>query len=666
MAFRLTEIKRMIMNKNFGLLHVTAASPVLHLGAPQKNVLEHIALIEKAAAEGSSLIVFPELSLSGSSLGKAFFQEKLLEGAEEALLSLTGISAHYKDIVIAAGAPVRDGGRIYNASFLLSGGRFIGAAVKRTQTRRGLRDGRIFASGVPAGKSLQLRGHEIPLGCSLFRIPFGHETVTAAVLIGEDAGCPQYFAEAAEEADFIITPAADARKAGSLRNRHEALKHLTRSCHSAVIYANAGCGESSSDEVFGGELIIAEDGAIIAEKGSAFQPKNRALDTWLDLSALRCRRRMAGTPCPAEARGTALSACSAPEAEGFGSKLPRPGLRPVAPYPFIPEAAEERDARLEEILSIQAAGLARRLRQLGSADMVIGVSGGLDSTAALLAAARALELLDETPDKIMAVTLPGFGTTDETYRNASELMAALKVKRKEISVIPASLQHFKDIGHDPEIHDVTYENTQARERTQILMDLANKYGGIVVGTGDLSELALGWCTYNGDHMSMYAVNSSVPKTLLRPLLAHEAERYTKADRKNIAAVLRRIAETPVSPELLPPDKDGKIAQKTEEIVGPYSLHDFFLYRLVRCGDTPDKILWLAEQAFGPEGTADETFTPAEIQHWLKFFLKRFFTQQFKRSCAPEGAAVGSIAFSPRQGFYFPSDADGSLWQENLS
>lgn len=654
------------MNKNFSLLRVSLASPALHLAAPQKNVLNHIAMIEEAAAEGSAILLFPELSLTGATCGQAFLQEQLLDAAEEALISLLGVSAQYPELAIAAGLPLRQGSKLYNAQVLMLGGQFLGAALKHSPGAKGLREGRLFSPGpADSDEVIRLRGHEIPLAASLYDLKWGHDRLRLAILINEDLADPQLYAAAAAEADLLLCPTAQARLVTSAAKQRLMLREKSLSVHTAIALANTSAGESSADEVFGGELLLAEDGCLIAEKSSLYQPEGQMLHSYVDVGCLRYRRRSSSAGRSSEGRFAAPLTLVETDGVELASALPEPNLRPIAAFPFVPQEAAELAERCEEILAIQAAGLARRLRQIRCSQVLLGVSGGLDSTLALLASVRALELLGLGPDHILAVTLPGFGTSTETRSNAADLMDELGVTQKEISIIPAALQHFQDIGHDPAVHDVTYENTQARERTQILMDMANKLGGILVGTGDLSELSLGWCTYNGDHMSMYAINGSVPKSLIRPLLAHEGRRFLAKGNKKMAEVLQRISETPVSPELLPPDPAGKITQKTEEIVGPYTLHDFFLYHMVRRGASPDKMLWLAEQAFGPESSSPEKYTPAEILHWLKFFLKRFFTQQFKRNCAPDGATVGSISYSPRQGYYLPSDADASLWLENL-
>lgn len=656
------------MKENLGLLGVTAASPYIELAAPQKNILKHIPLIEAAAQKGSAVILFPELSLTGATAGRLIWQDKLLGAVEEALISLLGVSEQYPELLIAVGAPLRSGSKLYKAQLLILGGAFAGACAAGTEgLERGLRDGQIY-DPFPLGseETITLRGHQIHLGSSFFRFRRGHDQLTLAVLFDGDLRSPLLRAAACEEAELILCPAARPRLIASRRTLFEQYRQFSRDEAAAVLFANAGSGESSADEVFAGELFAAEDGKIVSFSETGFGTEAGLMHSYVDIAYLRARRRQtkpqAGALtgfCSFEQVYTEISEPSLTE------QLPDLKLRPVDPYPFVPADPEILEERCEAALSIQAAGLARRLRQIGCEQIILGVSGGLDSTLALLVSVRALAQNGLGPENILAVTLPGFGTSDETRSNAHGLMQALGVTEREISIVPAVLQHFKDIGHDKDAHDVTYENTQARERTQILMDLANKLGGILVGTGDLSELALGWCTYNGDHISMYAVNASIPKTLIRPLLAHEGRRYEADGNGELAQILKRISETPVSPELLPPDPSGKIAQKTEDLVGPYVLHDFFLYQSLRRGASPEKILRLAEEAFGPQGAAEETFSLGEISKWLKFFYKRFFTQQFKRNCSTDGAAVGSINFSPRQGFYLPPDADGSLFTESI-
>lgn len=654
------------MSKNFSLFRLSLASPELTLAAPHRNLSRHTALIEEAARQGSSLILFPELSLCGATCGQALGQEQLLEGCEEALIGLLGVSAQYPQLAIVVGSPLRRGGRLFNAAVLLLGGRFVGAAAKFSSGgERGLRDSKLFSRpSADEDEVIRLRGHEIPLGTNVFRLNWGHDSIALGLLPYDDLSVPSLFSAAAREADLLLCPAARPLLIESGAKLSAELSQKSLAHHTAIAVANTGCGESGQDEVFAGGLWVYEDGQETAREKEAFKPVSQLLHTYVDVAYLRYRKRLSASPEYPELAGFPLSILEM-EGPGLKADLPPAGLRAVDPYPFIPSDEREIAERAESILNIQAAGLARRLRQIRCERVVLGVSGGLDSTLALLASVRALELLGLGPEHVLAVTLPGFGTSDETHGNATALMEVLGVEWREISIVPAVLQHFTDIGHDPAVHDVTYENAQARERTQILMDIANKLGGILVGTGDLSEFALGWCTYSGDHMSMYAVNATVPKTLIRPILKYEGECYKARGQEKLADILRKISETPVSPELLPPDPSGKIAQKTEDIVGPYVLHDFFVYHMLRRGASPEKILWLAEYAFGPEGCAEEKFDAAELSARLKFFLKRFFTQQFKRNCSADGAGVGSIGFSPRQGFYMPSDADMSLWTDSI-
>ena len=448
-------------------------------------------------------------------------------------------------------------------------------------------------------------------------------------------------------ANLIVNLSASNELVAKDGYRRELIAGQSGRCICGYAYASSGLGESTTDLVFGGACTVAENGSILAE-GERFSPDGTMAMACIDLSRLMAERRKNGSfhDCAAVYGGCIRT---------VSGSLPALSMeqmdRQYDPAPFIPRDSRTREERCQEIFSIQAAGLARRMAHTGMKRAVIGISGGLDSTLALLVASETMKILNLPAENILCVTMPGFGTTDRTYRNALELIASLGAELREIDIRPACLQHMKDIGHDPEIHDVTYENTQARERTQILMDMANKEGGLLVGTGDLSELAMGWCTYNGDHMSMYGVNASVPKTLVRYLVDYVASR---SDART-AAVLREVLDTPVSPELLPPDENGKIAQKTEDNIGPYELHDFFLYHFLRFGCEREKLAFLALRAFG------DKYSAAEVDKWLELFLKRFFASQFKRSCLPDGPKVGSVSLSPRGDWRMPSDADRGIF-----
>ncbi len=617
-----------------GLIRVAAVAPDARVADLSYNCEAAIAAAKAAVEDGARILLLPELCLTGACLGDLYLSPALLEGAERALARFIK-ETEALPILSVLGLPVRVGAKIYNAAALVLGGRLLGIVPKAVLPEGEMRlQSRIFS--VPAEeKEITLAGFSAPFGKNLLFSCKALPSLRLAVTLDD----PSRYAG---NATLLCYPTAEPALAGSLALRR------TRLCAAApariLLSANAGAGESGTDLVFASHNLVCFGGRILTETKPFADGEMlcREVDTALAEERLR------------------LEDTAAAETEIFFD-LPTEQTRITHPprrLSFLPEGSEAQSARFAEILEIQTRGLAARFKRAYAKSGVIGVSGGLDSTLALLIAARAADLCGMKREQIVAVTMPGFGTTARTKGNAEMLCEALGVSLRTVEITEAVRVHFKDIGHPEDLFDVVYENAQARERTQILMDIANAEGGLVIGTGDLSELALGFATYNGDHMSMYAPNAGVPKTLMRYLVSHLADEAEKNGREREAAVLRDVLATPVSPELLPP-KDGEIAQCTESIVGPYELHDYFLYHLVRSRFSPDKILRLAKESFA--GTYDgET-----VKGWLKIFLRRFFAQQFKRSCLPDGPAVGCVSFSPRGGFAMPSDASAALWLSTL-
>lgn len=641
---------------NDGFVRVGAATPRIKVADCEANRESVRRLMEEAAGAGVQAMVFPELCLTGYTCGDLFQSGTLLAGAEQALRRLLQ-ETEGLNLVAAVGLPVAVGGELYNCAAVLCRGRLLGLAAKSNIPNYGeFYEARHF-SAAPGYLEVCFAGQRAPLGNSLlFRCEEMPELVLG-VEICEDlwVPCPPDVRLTAGGATLMLNLSASDEIAGKAEYRRGLVQGQSARTLCAYAYADAGEGESSTDLVFAGHNVIAENGALLAES----QPFGTGLITAdADLERMLAERR----------RTTTWRNARAPEPFGpthevvFSMPVERLELRrKIEPLAFVPRDAQHLEARCETILNLQAAGLRTRLAHTGAKNAVVGVSGGLDSTLALLVTARAFDALGLSRAGILAVSMPGFGTTMRTKSNAQRLAGLLDAQFRETPIGASVLQHFRDIGQDPENHDVTYENAQARERTQVLMDLANQNGGLVIGTGDLSELALGWATYNGDHMSMYAVNASIPKTLVRHLVAHAARRARQdgaAGGEELGAVLEDILNTPVSPELLPPE-EGEIAQRTEDIVGPYELHDFFLYNFIRGGYRPAKILFLAEQAF--RGSYDH----AAIRKWLEVFFRRFFSQQFKRSAMPDGPKVGSVALSPRGDWRMPSDASAAVWLKEL-
>lgn len=655
---------------NDGYVRCAAATPKVTVADPQANVAEIEKMVREMAAQHVQVMVFPELCISSYDCRDLFAQEMLLRASYDALLKLVRETADV-DALIFVGLPLEADGKLYNVAAAISHGRILGFIPKsHIPNYREFYEMRHFEPGHSGVEML----HGIPFGTNLIFEAQDVPHLKAAAEICEDLWVPNppSTSHALAGATLIVNLSASDAVVGKDSYRRQLVRQQSASLICGYVYASSGDGESTTDLVFDGHDLIAENGVLLTES-SRFINGFICADVDMDLLVSE-RRRMTTYPAqrpdgyqivPFRLNGVPSQEKKKDENE----KL----LRFVDPHPFVPEKRSERDARCREILTIQAMGLKKRLEHTHCTHAVVGISGGLDSTLALLVTVRAFDLLGIDRKGILAVTMPGFGTTDRTYTNALNLIKELGATLKEVSIVPAVRQHFEDIGQDESVHDVTYENCQARERTQILMDLANKCGGMVIGTGDLSELALGWATYNGDHMSMYAVNASVPKTLVRYLVRYEAD--TCGD-KALSDSLLDVLDTPVSPELLPPEEDGTIAQKTEDLVGPYELHDFFLYQILRFGFMPGKVYRLALQAFyapkeerkvKPEPGTPEVghYSKETIKKWLKNFYRRFFAQQFKRSCLPDGPKVGSVTVSPRGDLRMPSDAQVRMWLDEV-
>lgn len=636
----------------YGFVRCASAVPKLRVADCKYNTGEIIKLISAAAQKDVELLVFPELCITGYTCSDLFFQSSLLTAAEESLSAIAEASRG-KNIVAVVGLPINIGNSLYNCSVAIYDGDILGAVPKTYIPNYGeYYEKRWFKSGKGLKGGIALCGQSVPIGTNLLFAAEGIENFTFGIEICEDlwAAIPPSSRLALAGAAIIVNTSASNELATKNEYRTSLVANQSARCICGYVYSSAGIGESTQDMVFSGHSLICENGSLLIE-GDRFSLDSSLIMADIDTELLVNDRR----------KNTSFSEGSSfdPEIISFGMyERNKDDLeRFIRPQPFVPNDDRELNSRCSDIFNIQAAGLVKRISHTKAKSLVIGISGGLDSTLALLVAVKACDYLDMSRKSVIGVTMPGFGTTDRTYNNAISLMGALGVTIREIPIAKATTQHFSDIGHDPDVHDVTYENSQARERTQILMDLANKENGLVVGTGDLSELALGWATYNGDHMSMYGVNSGVPKTLVRMLIKWTV-RFGSLD-SITTKILKDILDTPVSPELLPPDENDNINQKTEDIVGPYELHDFFLYYVVRCGFTPAKIYFLAKNAFS--GVYDET----TILKWLKNFYRRFFAQQFKRSCLPDGPKVGTISLSPRGDWRMPSDASARLWLEEL-
>ena len=667
--------------KNYGFIRTAAAVPTVKVADTVYNTAEICRLAGEAFEKEVSLVVFPELSLTGSSCGDLFQHSMLLKTAEDGVKSILEFTRG-KAMTIVVGAPVPYRSRLYNCAVVIRNGNIKGIVPKTyvsSEECRWFSSGRDFLSSeirndgtlLDNGKDYVREGYcgEIRYAgqrCNISpNLLFGISHATFAIEIGHDlwAPVPPSSFHTLQGAQIVANPAAGKEVFMYDEHRTNLLCQHSAKTVCGYIHASAGFGESTQDNVYAGAASIWENGHALAEN-ERYQTDSSMIIADIDIERLEGQRRKSAGFTNVSPSGTDAStyyrlydrrslgtACNT----DFEKVL----YRHIEPHPFVP--SDGLDYRCREILDIQVAGLIKRLSHINCRTAVIGISGGLDSTLALIVAAMAFDKLGWARERIVTVTMPGFGTTSRTKNNAWDLMQALGVTCREISIVPACRQHFEDIGHDASVHDATYENSQARERTQILMDIANQTGGIVVGTGDLSELALGWATYNGDHMSMYGVNAGVPKTLVRSLVKWAAENRF-ADVKEI---LLDIVDTPISPELLPANESGEIQQVTEDLVGPYELHDFFIYNYMQYGYSPDKIFFLAKKAFSGNPEEESSYDDATISKWLKTFVRRFFSQQFKRSCMPDGPAVGSVSLSPRGGWSMPSDAWSTMFSNDL-
>ena len=632
-----------------GYVKVAAATPKIVVADPKENAKRILAKIKEAEMEGAKLIVFPELCISGYTCGDLFWQESVLEESKKQLLWLVKETKQI-DAMIWLGLPLMVQGKLYNVAAAICKGKLLGLVPKRhIPNYNEFYEARYFTPGMQIPEKLTFAdGVDVWMGTDLIFICKELPELTVAAEICEDIWTPQppSIAHALAGAQVIVNLSASDETTGKDVYRKNLVEGQSVRLICGYIYASAGDGESTQDVVYSGHNLIAENGTLLAESQRF---TNETIYTELDVKRLSAERRRMSTFVSSTKEDYQYLPFSLDVTE---TKL----TRFVDPAPFVPGNKNDRDKRCEEILAIQSMGLKKRFEHTGCQSAVIGISGGLDSTLALLVTVRAFDLLGLERTKITAVTMPGFGTTDRTYENALSMVRGLGATLKEVNICDAVRVHFRDIGQEESCHDVTYENGQARERTQILMDIANKQNGMVIGTGDMSELALGWATYNGDHMSMYGVNASVPKTLVRHLVRYYAD---TCEDQALSDVLYDVLDTPVSPELLPPE-DGKIAQKTEDIVGPYELHDFYLYYVMRFGCPPAKIYRLAKYAFAG------TYDAETILKWLKTFYRRFFSQQFKRSCLPDGPKVGTVAVSPRGDLRMPSDASVRIWMDELN
>ena len=648
----------------YGFIKVAAAIPSVKVADTQYNLAEIEKQVIIAEGEGVEIIVFPELSLTGYSCQDLFHQQILLDNIETSVIQLLDFTRQL-DITVIVGAPICADSVLLNCALVIQHGKLIGIVPKTYLPNYGeFYEKRWFASSQDLQfQSIYYVGEKITISSDI-QLFTTSQGVKFGIEICEDLWAPippsNQLTLAGAELIFNLSASDD------LIGKHNYLKSLVTQQSartiSGYIYSGCGFGESTQDVVYGGNGFIYENGQLLAE-AKRFEIESQLIISEIDIEKLRTERRSNTTFVNAQ-RPSVMQRLRA------NNQLPLQNITACIPasiqrdfvltrlvdkYPFIPKGDKLRE-HCEEILNIQVCGLAKRLSHINCKTVVIGVSGGLDSTLALLVATQTFDKLGYDRRGIIGITMPGFGTTDRTYNNAITLMQNLGITIREISIAASVKQHFTDIEHNIDVHDITYENSQARERTQILMDISNQVGGIVIGTGDLSELALGWCTYNGDHMSMYAVNVGIPKTLIKHLVSYVAENGVE---DSIKLTLEDIVNTPISPELTPADENGKIVQKTEDLVGPYELHDFFLYYVLRFGFRPKKIFWLAQQAF------KEEYADGIILHWLRIFYKRFFSQQFKRSCLPDGPKVGSVSLSPRGDWRMPSDAMSTDWIKDL-
>ena len=638
---------------NYGFVKVAAAVPRVKVADCKFNSERLEGLITIAEGKGVQILTFPEMCITGYTCGDLFAQQLLLEQAEMALIQILN-STRQLDIISILGMPVVVSSTVINAAVVIQKGKILGVVPKTyLPNYKEFYEQRWFTSALQVSEnSVRLCGQIVPMGNNLL---FETAETTFGIEICEDlwATVPPSSSLALQGAEIIFNLSADDEGIGKHNYLCSLISQQSARCISGYVFSSSGFGESTTDVVFAGNGLIYENGYLLA-RSERFCLEEQLIINEIDVECIRAERRVNTTFAANKAN------CPGKEAVRISTEFVNSKdlnlTRTFNLHPFVPQGSEL-NSRCEEIFSIQIAGLAQRLLHTGAKTAVIGISGGLDSPLALLVCVKTFDKLGLSRKDILGITMPGFGTTDRTYHNAIDLMNSLGVSIREISIREACIQHFKDIGHDLNIHDVTYENSQARERTQILMDIANQTWGMVIGTGDLSELALGWATYNGDHMSMYGVNAGIPKTLVKHLVQWVAENGMDEASK---ATLLDIVDTPISPELIPADENGEIKQKTEDLVGPYELHDFFLYYFLRFGFRPSKIYFLAQTAFS--GVYDDE----TIKKWLQTFFRRFFNQQFKRSCLPDGPKVGSISISPRGDWRMPSDASSAAWLKEIA
>lgn len=638
--------------KEFGYVRVGAVVPKLKVADVEYNTKEIIKQIQLSDEKDIEILSFPELAITGYTCNDLFLQDVLLDKTLEAIRKIKEETKNL-DIISIIGAPIRAENQIFNCGVVINKGKILGIVPKTyIPNYSEFYEKRWFASSKNKKNDyIEIDNEQIPFTTNIIFEDKENKSIAFAIELCEDLWCtfPPSNKHTINGASIIFNLSASNEIVGKYQYRKNLVSMQSAKTISAYIYASSGVNESTTDVLFSGHSLIAENGTILKEN-KRFDFSSNIIYEDIDVFRIMNNRYK-----DISYMGVVTSDDYIRVKIDIKDKI-KDTIRTYDEYPFVPKHDERRKERCEEIFNIQSCALAKRIKHTNMNKCVIGISGGLDSTLAFLVIVEAFKKLNIPNEKIIAITMPGFGTTDRTYTNAVNFVKNYNATLKEINIKDACLQHFKDISHDEDIHDITYENTQARERTQILMDIANKEGALVIGTGDLSELALGWCTYNGDHMSMYAVNTSIPKTLVRYLVQYIADIETDKSRKN---TILDILDTPISPELLPPSKDGKIKQLTESSVGPYVLHDFFLYHFLRYGATPKKIYFIAKKTF--EGK----YTEQEILKWLKFFIKRFFTQQFKRSCIPDGVKVGTISLSPRGDLRMPSDASFNIWMQEL-
>ncbi|MDM8144466.1 NAD(+) synthase [Bacteroides eggerthii] len=638
---------------NYGFVKVASAVPSVKVADCRYNILQIESLIAQAEGKGIEVICFPELSITAYTCGDLFSQQLLLDEAEMALISLLDFTRSL-NIISIVGFPLPYRGTLLNCAAVIQKGKILGLVPKTyLPNYKEFYEQRWFTSGTTfPDSSVKICGQQVPLGNNLI---FQSSNFSFGVEICEDvwAPIPPSSIAALRGAEIIFNLSADNEGIGKHQYLKSLLAQQSARCLSGYVFSGCGFGESSQDLVFAGKAFIYENGSLLCE-GERFSLKEQLITSEIDVERLRMERQVNTT------FAANMNQCDLSQVRYIDTELIVPKefklSRTFDPSPFVPKG-EALNERCKEIFAIQTQGLAKRLVHTHAQNVIVGISGGLDSTLALLVCVKTFDLLGLSRKNIIGITMPGFGTTGRTYNNAIHLMKELGITIREISIKEACLQHFKDLDIDPNVHDVTYENSQARERTQILMDAANQSNGLVIGTGDLSELALGWATYNGDHMSMYGVNASIPKTLVRHLV-HWVAMQEMDD--TCRETLLDIIDTPISPELIPADENGEIQQKTEDLVGPYELHDFFLYYTLRFGFRPAKIYMIAQEAF------KDSYTDEVIKKWLTIFFRRFFAQQFKRSCLPDGPKVGSCSLSPRGDWRMPSDASSASWLEECA